>query len=240
MPALEDSGGEGDIGSFAGEERRVLAVSMNTVLIAGAIALLVVLGVWTGGYLSGQSAERQRLPGNSAFNSDNTPVTPPPSEPIADPLKQPGNSTSAPAPGRDRVQTPGAEPGAGDSSAGTAGGVGEQGILSKDPRQPGYNYLELAVLTYSDATEAIEYLTKNGIPTAGVPLNGVDPRAAKAKNVKCLLFVLEGSPSQGYKSESNVQRRSEIESTVRRLGKVFQKEHKGASDFSEILWVKRR
>lgn len=241
LPETENSGG------------KVLVVSMNTVLIAAAVVLAAIAGVWSIGYMSGQSSEREKLPANSSFNSENTPIAPP----ISDPMNEIGGGTNPLAnasrpPAADRnppkthpvadsrsATTPAASTGTASSQEVGAEKDGSVAVFSTDPRQTGVNYLELGVLRYEDAVEAIQYLTANGLPVAAVPTNGVDPASARAKNLNCLLFVLEGSPSQGYKSDTNVRRRAEIESQVRRLGKSFQKDQKGASDFADTFWRRK-
>lgn len=240
--------GPGSAGPSAGdpEQPKVLVVSLNTVLLAVAIVVGLVVAVWSLAYRTGQKDERGRLPGgDSALLSGELPSQPPV---IDDPIRPGGSTPTPPRPaqaGRNEglLGSPaGADSGAGAGAASTGRPDlvtprANDGVLSTDPRQPGNNYLELGVLAYRDVAEAIAFLKTHGVDAAAVPLKGVDPAKAKANNAPCLLFLLEGVPSGSYKTSSRV---GEMTSEVRRLGKVFQKEHKGASDFSEPLWRLKR
>ena len=226
---------EGPPESAGPEAPKVIALSSNTVLIAAAVVVVVMVILWSIAYKAGQSSERGRLPSDSAFVNGDSPALPPDSTPvIKDPIGR-NDPGSQPAQPDRRAATP-PKP---DLTQGEPVPVPavKDGILGVDPRQPGNNYLELGIFAYRDAAEAIAFLKANGTDAAAVPLKGVDPEQAKAKNSNCLVFLLEGVPSGSFKTSGRV---NEIVSEVRRLGKIFQKQHRGASDFSEPLWRLKR
>lgn len=107
--------------------------------------------------------------------------------------------------------------------------------VTGDPRKNGLNYLELATLTYRDGTQAVEFLSRNGVAAALVPAQkGVDPAKAAANNAPHVLFVADGVPSDRFKSSE--RDRQKLEDKVEQLGKRFQREQKGPTDFSRPMW----
>lgn len=104
-----------------------------------------------------------------------------------------------------------------------------------DPRQPGVNYLHIVTLTWKDAEQAAAYLTKNGVNAGAAPAKRVDPQQARDKNLPHLVFALEGVPSDRFKESA--ARRADLVEKVRQIGKRWQREEHGASDFGEPGWV---
>lgn len=116
---------------------------------------------------------------------------------------------------------------------------GGNGIFSaeNDPRQVGVNYLHIVSLAPADAEEAVGFLTKNGVRAGAVPDRRVDGRSGTANNPALLLvFVLEGVPSNRY--TATAKERADLEQKVRTLGKQFQRDQRGASDFASPQWTK--
>lgn len=109
-----------------------------------------------------------------------------------------------------------------------------------DPRVPGVNYLHIDTLVWRDAERAVAFLAKGGIPAKAVPKtkgkDKVDPKQARDKNLPHVIFALEGVQPGQYKTSE--ARRSELVEKVRRLGKRWQAEEKGPSDFGSPYWVK--
>lgn len=105
-----------------------------------------------------------------------------------------------------------------------------------DPRKDGVNYLHVVTLTWKDAERAVAFLTQNGVSAAAVPSRRVDPAEARAKNLPHLVFVQEGIPSEQFKASE--RRRNELVERVRRIGKRWQSEERGPSDFGEPGWVR--
>ncbi|MFN7021974.1 MAG: hypothetical protein ACK4WH_11690 [Phycisphaerales bacterium] len=108
-------------------------------------------------------------------------------------------------------------------------------VTGPDPRQPGHNYLSIVTLTWKDAHAAVRFLQKNGVPAMCVPVGKVDPATAQANNANHLVFVLDGIPSSQFKASEN--KRAELVARVRMLGKRWQREERGSSDFGDPNWV---
>lgn len=107
--------------------------------------------------------------------------------------------------------------------------------VQEDPRQIGFNYLELCTLTYKDALQAVGYLGKSGIRAAAVPARkGVDPVTAAAKNQPHLVFVADGFASDRFKASERDRRA--LETKVEQIGKKWQRDDRGPSDFSRPQW----
>lgn len=125
--------------------------------------------------------------------------------------------------------------GGGLLGAGTGGFIlSAGGVLPKDPRQPGQNYLRLATLARSDAQAAIEYLAAGGVESIGVP---VDPGSASANNpTRYAVFAMVGITGEEYKNRRPVM--TDIEAKVARIGERYRREAKGPTDFSKPLWTK--
>ena len=111
------------------------------------------------------------------------------------------------------------------------------GIPGDDPRQTGLNYLQLCTLTFRDADAAAQYLGRNGVRAILVPVRkGIDTAAARDKNELFRVFVADGVPSERFKATE--KEREELVSKVERIGKRWQREERGPSDFSRPGWVK--
>lgn len=216
----------------ADERQRVITVSMNTLMMICAGIIVAAVGAYVIGVRYGQSVESKKLPAGSTITAENTSPAPPiidPTSPLGSILQPTGADGG---PGAPPVLTPAAD-------------AADAGVYTTDPRTPGVNYLELAVLSYRDAVEAIGYLGKNGVKAAAVPVSvtrgakGVDIERVRAKNDFCVLFVLEGLASSEYKSEAGSKKRLDLESRVKAIGSRWQKEERGASNFADTLWRKQ-
>ncbi len=122
-------------------------------------------------------------------------------------------------------------------SAGTSGAAGTPTTptIGADPRQPGLNYLELCTLTYRDGLAAVEFLGKNGLRAGLVPAQkAVDPAKAAANNGPHVVFILDGIPSDRFRASE--KERAALIKRVEDVGRRFQREQRGASDFSRPAW----
>jgi hypothetical protein len=105
-----------------------------------------------------------------------------------------------------------------------------------DLRRPGVNYLHIDTLTWKDAERAVAYLNKNGVAAAAAPAKPIDPLEARNRNLPHIIYALDGVPSEQYKSSEH--KRQELVDRVRKIGKKWQTEEKGPSDFGLPGWVK--
>lgn len=189
------------------------------VISLGVAALLVVIfGVWFFAFKMGEQKKaedvKQFLDPNKGATNPTNPVNP----------LNPQNGTAA-GNGSGVAQTPISEPEpAPDPLA--------------DPRKPGNNYLHIVTLESKEADRAVAYLTKNGVLAAVVPAKkagNVDLASARAKNLPLLVFALEPIPSDQYKASE--RKRQDLVEKVRQVGKKWQREEKGPSDFGEPSWA---
>jgi len=107
-------------------------------------------------------------------------------------------------------------------------------IVSADSRQPGNNYLQLVPLTWRDAEPAIRYLQASGIRATSFPADQkVDPARLQPKNL-VRIFVDQPYASGTFRGKQ--AERDQLVADIRRAGKKWQTEHRGASDFSDFFW----
>lgn len=104
-----------------------------------------------------------------------------------------------------------------------------------DPRQAGLNYLTLASqLDKETATTAAAFLTENGCPAFAV---AVDRSGRPVKNgSQFAVYAQRGFASEEFRAKES-ERQALVEQ-VRRLGKAWQKDHRGGTDFSQTFWQK--
>ncbi len=211
--------------SGPGGAKRLIVLNPAAVLLIVAGVLLLGFTVWYMAFRMGENSAR----GDKAKEREAT--FPPP--PVPDPLVAP--LPAGPGAG------PGIATGPGPGNQTPTGPRPEQpGEVLADPRQPGTNYLHVDTLVWKDAERAVAFLTKGGIPAGAAPSvkgrRSVDPKEARDKNLPHVIFVLEGIPSGQYKASE--ARRNELVERVRRLGKRWQTEEKGPSDFASPYWAK--
>lgn len=158
---------------------------------------------------------------------------PPTSQPKAQPTKaDTGASRSGKPPERPAAPpaaTPGGQPYSGPPI------ITAKGLLYGDPRQSGLNYLHLATLQRADAESAISFLSSNGQEAIGVP---VDAGTGSANNPnptgKYVLIALPGISGEQWSKKMTA--RSNLEGQTARLGQIWQRDHKGPSNFAKPEW----
>ncbi len=218
--AADFSGGVGGV-EVAGPVRRGVRLSLVALygLIAGSIVVAVVC--WSVGYRIGYGA------GEAAWLEANPGTV---REFPVDPLG-----------GGGALDSGGAYEGGDDSVAGAeAGSEGQSGVLSargeldRDPRQDGYNYLELATLSRGQAESAMGFLADRGVHSIAVPV--VEKGAVGANNPTRYRLVSIEVAIPGEKFRAMRAARLDHERLIERLGSEWRREHNGASDFARPLW----
>lgn len=216
------------------------ALKRRRVVFWSALGLCVVgllgLGLWNLAYYFGKQHEQAALkpyintPGDPALGQPNKPLPESPQKAVQSPAErieerpfvrqaEPERTETEvpkPAPEAPLVQVPKPKPFA-------------------DTRENGKNYLELGTLTYKDAVSAVEYLTSNGLKASIAPAQrGVDPGKAATNNLPHVVFLAEGVASDRFKATQ--AERQKLEARVEQLGKKYQRELKGPTDFSRPMW----
>ncbi len=111
-------------------------------------------------------------------------------------------------------------------------------VVQADSRKPGFNYLELCPLTWKDAEPAVRYLQAHGVRATAVPSGSkVDP-AKPQPNDRFLIIVDQPYVSGNFRASQT--ERNALVAEVRRLGKVWLSEFRGASDFADPMWRLQR
>ena len=111
-------------------------------------------------------------------------------------------------------------------------------VVQADNRKPGFNYLELCPLTWKDAEPAVRYLQAHGVRATAIPNNrGVDPAKPQPNNP--FLIIVDQPYASGNFKASQAERNALV-AEVRRLGKAWLAEHRGASDFADPMWRLQR
>ncbi|MFK7760410.1 MAG: hypothetical protein AB8C13_10765 [Phycisphaerales bacterium] len=217
----------------------VLSMPRVYMLIA-IIAILLVL-VWAGAYKAGFGDGKREMesliPENSLVMPPNTggeAVNNPESQPVESGLNASSiNSSTNPVPS-ERVGQPPRVPARSATTVMTA-----QGFTEQDPRQTGYNYLQLATLSTEQAANAVVFMNENGIQIIGVPVVDSGVRAGNNPSRYTLYSLGLAVPGGGEFRAMQSQRTAHTRE-IARLGTQWQRERRGGSDFAEskTQWVK--
>jgi len=220
-----DSSGAGCGGEMPGPVQggiRLSAVALYG-LIAGAV--LVSVACWSIGYRVGYGA------GESAWLQENP-------ETVRDfPVDPLGGGGVVDEPDLSRDGTKGAsesETGAPGGAEGSGGVLSSRGVLDRDPRQAGYNYLELATLSEGQAVSAMGFLAGRGVHAIAVPV--VEKGAVGANNPTRYRLVSIEVAIPGAQFRAMQTARLDHERLIERLGREWRRDYNGASDFARPLW----
>ncbi|MFZ2872906.1 MAG: hypothetical protein WAZ94_00315 [Phycisphaerales bacterium] len=209
-------------------------IPANYWYLGGAVILLVSLLAWGGGVMFGRSQEQAKVQKNlgAAFGDRPSVTEPSPAgaRPNSGQPQGPPRGQPQPQP-QNQVERPQMPP----TVPMSTGPVLSSRGMSADPRQKGLNYLNLASLPRTDAEGAIAFLSANGVEVAGVP---VDPPPWAPKNQGpaqwYALYVTQGLTRE----QLGLDVRANLEAKVAQLGQVWQKQHRGSSNFSRPAWEK--
>jgi hypothetical protein len=200
--------------------QKTFRVPLSVMCIAAGVLLALFFGGWAIVYQLGARQKETDLA--QYLDTRNAPPTP----------AGTAAATPMPPPAMYHAEaTPGIDPG---PAAPPATGTDEAAFA--DPRKPGMNYLHIATMSWKDAEKAVAYLNKNGIAAAAAPAKPVDPSEARAKNLPHIVFAVDGVASDQFKATA--ARRQSLEERVRSLGKRWQREEHGPSDFGQPGWSK--
>jgi hypothetical protein len=108
-------------------------------------------------------------------------------------------------------------------------------VPGTDPRVPGHNYYTLASKVDRESAERmVDFLSQNGVGAFAVP---VAKGSGSANNPGSFtVYALPGFT--GEQMRARVPEKTDLEDRVHRLGKVWQKQHKGQTDFATAWWDK--
>jgi hypothetical protein len=181
---------------------------MNLIYIAVALVITLLAFAWIGGSKLGESRQAKR------------------DEPH---MQRPAPNITEAGPDVPDLRPPvgGPKPGTGPAQATTQ-------LAAGDPREKGFNYLYLAVVSQSEAQGAGKYLRDHGVMAYATPM--VDTKASGANNAAPLyrLFVLPGFPG-GELKKSEAQN---LQTKVLELGADWAKQQRGNSNFAGCRFEK--
>lgn len=206
----------------AGEVRAGLHISAAAVYLGVAVVLGIVFAVWFFAFRQGEDHKLKELQPHLDDSAQTTPNA-------ANPPK--ALNSQGGTPGSNNQTNP--QPPSGQLDA-----VPPELNPVADPRKPGNNYLHIVILPWKDAEKAVAFLNKSGLAAFAVPdkkLGKIDPADAKAKNLAHLVFALEPIASGQYTASE--RKRQELVDRVKQIGKKWQREEKGPSDFGEPGWA---
>lgn len=212
-------------------ESQVIRLPVNTLYIAIATVLVLVLGAWIGGVKWGSSREAARY---ERELGEVLGARPPVVEPGAAQVLPPG----VPDQGRsDSGRQPAGGQSGGQPTPRVGGSVLVPGGFGPDPREAGLNYLALAVLPQADATAAVAFLAQSQVGAFAVPVDG---RGVEVNNPgpgsRYRLYALPGVTRDQLRSKQTIV--TNLEARIAQVGQVWQRDHRGASNFSKPGWVK--
>lgn len=199
-----------------------------------AIALLLIVGAWAGGYQIGYGDGKDEMSqfvrdqpvvspqGGSNSEATQRVVEPPASNQQPQTNTQP--STQAPT---QTITAP---------TRGSGAVMTAAGFRSDDPRAEGMNYLVLATLPTEQAADAISFMNTNGVTIIGVP--ELDSRGSGANNPSRYTLYSLGLAIPGNRWSAMSSQRIDHQSMIATLGARWQRERRGGSDFSQTNWEK--
>lgn len=202
-----------------------------------AIALVLIVGAWAGGYQigygDGKDEMAQYLPDQPVVSpqgaSNATPETNQPAvsnrDTTSEPTTQPQNNSQASTP-----------PQTGNQARSASDLMIPNGFRTDDPRSPGMNYLALATLPTEQAADAIRFMSANGVTVIGVPV--LDSRGNSANNPSRYSLYSLGLAIPGNRWSAMSNQRLEHQQMIANLGARWQRERRGGSDFSQTNWEK--
>ncbi len=224
-----------EISSSSPAHPRAGRVSMTWVALYGMVAgaLLLAVGCWSVGYKVGYQAGEDAWLAEEQDANRVFPVDPLGNGGRLDVGGRPDDGASdgaASVPDDEDGSITPAVPIAGQGS----GILSPRGEIDRDPRQDGFNYLELATLSRAQTESALVFLNSEGVSAIAVPV--VESGRGSANNPARYRLVSIEVAIPGEQFRAMRTQRLDHERLIQRLGKEWQRERDGASDFAQPLW----
>lgn len=201
----------------------------TVILLLVATLMILMVVVWSMAYRMGHQTGQKSIlqhtdPGDAAIITGQNPTATPSAElpSVGTTPKTTPDRTAATKPAPMPATAPGMPP-----------------ITGADPRKPGFNYLEICPLTWKDAEPAVRFLQASGVRATAVSLSATVDLARPKPNDRFLVLVDQPFPSgEGFRAA--LSEREQLIAKIRRLGKQFQSEKRGASDFADPMFRLQR
>lgn len=200
-----------------------------------AIALVLIVGAWAGGYQIGYSDGKDEM---AQFLPDQPVVSPQGNQASTNqPVVNTPTTTGNTQPETRRETSPQNNQGSTPTQTRSPSDIMvSNGFRADDPRTPGMNYLALATLPTEQASDAINFMRLNGVTVIGVPV--LDSGSNRANNPSRYSLYSLGLAIPGNQWSAMSNQRLEHQQMIRTLGARWQQERRGGSDFSQTNWEK--
>jgi hypothetical protein len=200
-----------------------------------AIALVLIVGAWAGGYQIGYGDGKDEM---AQFLPDQPVVSPQGNQASTNqPVINTPTTTETTPPETRRETSPRTNPGTTPAQTRSPSDIMvPNGFRADDPRTPGMNYLALATLPTEQASDAINFMRLNGVTVIGVPV--LDSGSNRANNPSRYSLYSLGLAIPGNQWSAMSNQRLEHQQMIRTLGARWQQERRGGSDFSQTNWEK--
>ena len=221
----------------------LVSLPLNGIYLSIAAVIGVAIAVWALAYwLGGRAKEKELAPyisagvqptgtkqpnGGAVSNPTTNPNPVPPPRLSGSILAQdPNRSGSAINP--PTLPAP--------SFSGSGSVLTSKGMVEKDPREPGLNYLAIVRLPRADAEKVVTFLAANGLEAIGIPAP-VEKGAKPANNLPLYqIIALQGITGEQYRKEDPIK--VKVDQEVQRLGVIWKRDHRGTTNFMQSGWVK--
>ncbi len=200
-----------------------------------AIALVLIVGAWAGGYQIGYGDGKDEM---AQFLPDQPVVSPQGNQASTNqPVVNTPTTTGNTQPETRRETSPQNNQGSTPTQTRSPSDIMvSNGFRADDPRTPGMNYLALATLPTEQASDAINFMRLNGVTVIGVPV--LDSGSNRANNPSRYSLYSLGLAIPGNQWSAMSNQRLEHQQMIRTLGARWQQERRGGSDFSQTNWEK--
>lgn len=240
---------------FLGESTMTLPA--NAVYYSVALVVLAIVFAWVIGYRFGEAKRAQELapftkPEPLQIQEPTAGGTSPSRTGGTDSLGTATRNPATPTPQRPETSAQGtptapiANRPASVEISSTANPMSEsdvfqaQGWTAKDPREAGLNYLHFQIMTRGEAERAVKFLVANGLEALAVPSKKVDRSGSRGNNpppadATYRVVLRRGLTGEEYAEGSA---RQTMQANALKVGQVWKRDHRGATDFSAYSWEK--
>jgi len=232
--AAEPPEGDGGYGSTTVE------IAKAHLYIAGLAAVVVVILVWGIAYNLGADQKQRELEARYSLDPNVPPIIEPLDQELSyqDPTGGPGTAPQS-TPGAGSTQTNTGSQTAARPQTSTSGLIlVSSGTRDSDPRQEGFNYLELIGTAYAvpqdEARRLIEFLAQNGLQAVAFPV--IDTQTGRVNNpLRYRVSLLSGAVERFGATRAE---RQALEARVAELGRTWSRQMGGSTNLAQPLWRK--
>lgn len=228
--AAEPPEGDGGYGTTTVE------IAKAHLYIAGLAAVVIVILVWGIAYNLGADQKQRELEARYSLDPNVPPIIEPLDQELSyqDPTGGPG---ATPRTGSEPTNT-GSQTVARPSASTNGLILVSSGTRDADPRQEGFNYLELIGTAYAvpqdEARRLVDYLAQNGLQAVALPV--IDTQTGRVNNpLRYRVSLLSGAVERFGATRAE---RQALEARVAELGRTWSRQMGGSTNLAQPLWRK--